>query len=599
MFRIRCKQFWKSPVMITSTFIYLMWIVGRMQVVFFSKELVIGGRISYPFMFVPVSFVYFLFISYAFFSKDNTNKIDEAIEVTGGKIRHYIVGVGVINIANVILFLVLFLFLFMGFYGTGELFNGEKLLFGVKAFLYHIILVNFFAVLAGVVVSFIRSTMKAYAVLMGISCLFSEFFQNVLYAFAGKSEVLNQVVDIFSLTTNDYNVASDSDYIWSVENVEWQRILFWIMLALTIFLYQTIKKNKKTWISISAVTTGLVLIFYMIPNGVYKVKISGKDAQNQEYSYYDAHPEQVSTSEEDTYKEAFRITKYEAKLYPKRVLKATVKTYVDKTDLPNYVFSLRHEYRVKTVKDEQGNQLAFVQDGDIVTITPQSGLASRFYEFQYQGAAQPYFATNQAIRLPAYFAYLPFSGERKLWNKWEEPIEDGQYTEILYEGNSLEGLGYKTEFDIKIDSKQKVYSNLPEVDKNHFRGISDGATFMANIFLEEIEIHGTRLIYPGAEHRYLPNIEESFSLLPEWEGLIAENPTLSGKTIFVMGIAYGSESEYQYYGADHLVTTVPSSDNYKKYLETGKVPYYDREAIKNGQEMLDEFEQMEEAEGME
>ncbi len=550
-------------------------------------------------MFVPVSFVYFLFMSYAFFSKDNTNKIQEAIEVSGSKIRHYVVGIGVINITNVILFMILFLFLLLGFYETGESFSGEKLLFGIKAYLYHIILIDFFAILAGMVVSFIRSSMKAYAVLIGLSCLFSEFFQNILYIFAGKNKVLNQIVDIFSLTTNDYNVALDTDYVWSVENVEWQRILFWIMLTITIFFYQTIKNNKKMWVSVSGMITILVLVFYMLPNGVYKVKLSGEDAQNAEYNYYDSHPEQVSTSEKDTYEEKFRITKYEAKLYPRRVLKVTVKVYVDKMDLPRYMFSLKHEYRIKAVKDEKGNKLSFVQNGDSVTVTPRQGIISKCYEFQYQGAAQPYFATSQAIRLPAYFAYLPFSGQRKLWNNWIKNSEDSEYFQLLYSGNALEGLGYETEYDIKVESSQKAYSNLPEVGENHFRGTSDGATIMANIFLKETEILGTRLIYPGAEYRYSANVDESSSLMKEWEDFIRVNPTVQGKTIFAMGIAFGTMSEHQYYGGDHIVADFPSSENYKKYLETGKVPYYDREEVESGQQMLDELEQMDEAEGME
>lgn len=53
------------------------------------------------------------------------------------------------------------------------------------------------------------------------------------------------MIDLFGLTTRMYHTAADYDYIFSVESVDLQRILFWIFLVLTILAYHLLQRKKR------------------------------------------------------------------------------------------------------------------------------------------------------------------------------------------------------------------------------------------------------------------------------------------------------------------------------------------------------------------
>ena len=51
------------------------------------------------------------------------------------------------------------------------------------------------------------------------------------------------------------------------------------------------------------------------------------------------------------------------------------------------------------------------------------------------------------------------------------------------------------DFDVYIKSFKKVYSNLEEIEKGHFAGRSNGATFVSGMYTST-EKHGVRIVYP-------------------------------------------------------------------------------------------------------
>ena len=243
---------------------------------------------------------------------------------------------------------------------------------------------------------------------------------------------------------------------------------------------------------------------------------------------------------------------------------------MDKPELETYMFSLRHEYRVTSVENECGEQLNYRQEGDWITLQPEDARKHSKFVFHYQGASKKFYSTSQAVRLPAYLAYLPFSGKRYLFLDFVQKYGDQDTSLVLYNGPVLEGPGYKTEYDITVDSGLKLYSNLPEIETNHFYGISDGVTLMANTFLEEEEISGVRVVHSKANPKYSPQEAEART---SWKNFISEN-NVQGKTIFVPGVVHGSEDNYRYFGEDHLVLMAPCADQYQTFLKTGKHPYY-------------------------
>ena len=580
MFFLKCKQFLKSPVLVLSTVLYFSWIIKNLLPGMISEKGSVADAMTFPLVFIPVSFVFFMFFSYALFSRGSKNKVNEVIlTCRNGKVRSCFCDLCLILAINA--FLLLLFILYLGLQSRKALGSVQMdvLWFGIRCYLIHIILVNIFASLTGMAVSLIKNEIKAFAVMILLCCCFSQFFLESFYRLTGDDLDLQHMMDLFGLTTRMYHTAPDYDYIFSIESVDLQRILFWIFLVLTILIYHLSQRKKRFFASCCGAVTVLLFVLYMLPNGASYININMNaenisDAYDEDYNYYATHTEQAGSLERHESEEDFKITKYVADIQVNRILKADVEVYVDKPELETYMFSLRHEYRVTSVEDERGEQLNYRQEGDWITLQPEDvGKHSKFV-FHYQGASKKFYSTSQAVRLPAYLAYLPFSGKRYLFLDFVQKYGDQDTSLVLYNGPTLEGPGYKTEYDITVDSGLKLYSNLPEIESNHFHGISDGVTLMANTFLEEEEISGVRVVHSKIDPGYFPKVEPDYDERKKWRTFIAEND-LQGKTIFALGVVHGSEDSYRYFGEDHLVLMAPCADQYQTFLKTGKHPYYE------------------------
>lgn len=580
MFFLKCKQFFKTPVLVLAAVFYFAWIIKKLLPGMCSESGDIAGAITFPLVFIPVSFVFFMFFSHALFSKDGKSKIDEIIlTCKNGKLRSCFCDFCLILCINVVLLLLFILYLGLQCSKALGSVQMDVLWFGIHCYLIHIILVNVFAALTGMATTFIRNEIKAFAVMIIICCFFSQFFLESFYKLAGDNLSLQHLIDLFGLTTRMYYAAPDFDYIFSIESVDLQRILFWIFLMLTILLSIVLRRRKCLFATCSGVVTILVLVLYMLPNGASYVNVqmdaeNVPDAWNEEELYYETHTEQVGTLEHYETEEDFRIKKYVADIDVNRILEADVEVFVDEPGLDAYVFALRHEYEVTSVEDEYGEEVSCRQEGDRITLQPDDSRKHSKFIFHYQGASKIFYSTFQAIRLPAYFAYLPFSGKRYLYLEFSQHYGEQDTNWILYRGSALEGLGYEAEYDITVDSDLKLYSNLNKVEFNHFQGVSDGATLVANTFLEEEDISGIKVVYSKAHPGYSLKIEEDRDERERWRRFIEEN-NLQGKTIFALGVVNGSENNYRYFGDDHLVLMAPCTDQYQTYLSTGKYPYYE------------------------
>ena len=590
MFFLKCKQFFKSPVLVLAAVLYFTWIIKKLLPGMISEEGSVANAMTFPLVFIPVSFVFFMFFSYALFSRESKSKVNEVIlTCRNGKVRSCFCDLCLILAINA--FLLLLFILYLGLQSKKALGSVQMdvLWFGIRCYLIHIILVNIFASLTGMAVSLIKNEIKAFAVMILLCCCFSQFFLESFYRLTGDDLDLQHMMDLFGLTTRMYHAAPDYDYIFSIESVDLQRILFWIFLVLTILAYHLLQRKKRFFASCCGAVTVLLFALYMLPNGasymnIYMNAENVSDAYDEDYNYYYTHMEQTGSLEHHESEENFKITKYVADIHVNRILKADVEVYVDKPELETYMFSLRHEYRVASVEDERGEQLNYRQEGDWITLQPEDAGEHSKFVFHYQGASKKFYSTSQAVRLPAYLAYLPFSGKRYLFLNFVQKYGDQDTSLVLYNGPTLEGPGYKTEYDITVDSGLKLYSNLPKIESNHFHGISDGVTLMANTFLEEEEISGVRVVHSKINPGYFPKVKPDYDERKKWRTFIAEND-LQGKTIFVPGVVHGSEDSYRYFGEDHLVLMAPCADQYQTFLKTGKHPYYEElteeEILKN------------------
>jgi hypothetical protein len=133
---------------------------------------------------------------------------------------------------------------------------------------------------------------------------------------------------------------------------------------------------------------------------------------------------------------------------------------------------------VDTVTDGDGNTLEYERKGDYLTVFGGEG---KNICITYHGGLSNCYSNRQAMFLPGWFAYYPIPGYHTI-------IEEYQYIENWQEE--------KVEYDITVDTDVSVFSNLPRVEENHFRGNTKGATLISG-FVAEAELdNGIRCIYP-------------------------------------------------------------------------------------------------------
>ena len=176
MFFLKCKQFFKSPALVLAILLYFTWIIQKLLPGMISEKGDVANSMTYPLVFIPVSFVFFIFLSYAFISGEEKSKVDEVIlTCRNGKLRSCFCNLCLIFSFNV--FLLLLFVLYLGLQCAKALGSVpmDVIWFGVCCYLIHIILVNIFAVLAGMAVSFIKNEIKAFVVMIVVCCFFSQF----------------------------------------------------------------------------------------------------------------------------------------------------------------------------------------------------------------------------------------------------------------------------------------------------------------------------------------------------------------------------------------------------------------------------------------
>lgn len=562
MFKLTIKRFIQSPVFLISTFCYI-FILCQLQPV---HELMTIDDISTKTLTTqPFSFLYFMLISYEFFYQTKSCKLDEVIAASRlGQMREKCYGVCFFMCLNAVLYVI---YLFVSMWGTTSLLeeiNMEWFWLLVKVFLINHFLVYSFAILIGVLVSLIHTRLKAFGVLVIVYSLFSRIMLPIIMSTVSFSEKWTHRIDIIGIMSHKY--FNDLFYCYSTEPVDAQRILFWIFLAVFVFCLLV---NKGRWHILTggvAVAAGVTLVMYMQPSG-YRYIGNEWDTFMAEQHYYFQLYEDNKDGIGRTYKEAdFNVLKYRGELSAYRILEASVDVTVDEGTLQEYCFTLYHGYEVAHITDGGGRELAFEQDGDHILVKNSSTMPIEKIHFEYAGYSRKYVATSQAVCLGGYFPYLPQPG----WNVYmTQPDEDGNWN-IDYE---FKGLGYKTEFDIRFETEQRVYTNLKEVEPSHYTGISEGATFVASKFMKEMKIGNCTLYYSVLSRPYFKSaLQETKKIYENALKSIPGSDDWDDMKIFDVSSIAGSEFMY-YFASDHMIADDSKiMQVYPYYREHGETP---------------------------
>lgn len=133
-------------------------------------------------------------------------------------------------------------------------------------FIYHF-LTYLFAILLGCAISFVRKKAMAYVLLTGSYCVFSDVFMQILGDYMEGHPALRKLPSFFSIMNRSWNNMLDGYYQYSVEAVNAERILFWILCMTFILILRIHPKYKKTALAINFLLLVLVTVLFVRPAG--------------------------------------------------------------------------------------------------------------------------------------------------------------------------------------------------------------------------------------------------------------------------------------------------------------------------------------------
>lgn len=341
------------------------------------------------------------------------------------------------------------------------------------------------------------------------------------------SEIGARLTDWFHLGVPNSNWVTDSQYGIGLERSRWILVAFWSFFlaagVLCAIKTQWTKKNK------GALAALLILALVC--------GIAFANRHDQYILYKDDRPDAVWKAEADYRKQELNDTvpcegDYEIQSYDLAFkiganLKCNAVLHFGENTLSEYSLTLYHGYEVTRICDLNGKILRYDRSGDHITIYADSPLKG--VQLDYKGNGGKYYANDQAIALPGYFAYYPMPGHLELWNDQNKsfaPITDLP----------------QAEFHVSVDSSLQVYSNLPVQEKNTFCGTSNGVTLFAGI-LHTTKIDDIQYCVSPLEERTVgiskKELEEEWAYIADVLDLDVEL-SLKGKTVFYLPMTFFS-----------------------------------------------------------
>lgn len=577
MFINSIKRYLKTPVLICLTAIWLSWYIYGLAAADYNEF----RKIPIYFLgTVQISFLFFMFVSYIFQSKSRQVCLDENISgIPHGMLR---------QVFSQFVFLLLFAVLIsVGTYGymysRTEQFivpDYTLTLFLAKLVFIHQFLPHLIAIFLGLAISGLKSEAVACCVLFGFYLLFNIKNIGMLETiFMGKTAWLNRIPRFLNLYSQSYGRINAFYYIFSVEKVNFQQAGAWLCIAAAVILLQKLPFGKKRFSSIPFLLGVVCLGLYLRPAGEIYLGDGDDDFWMGDQTHY-LYLDEADRREQEA---DFKLTSVQADFKVDRLLEADVTLTVDTPDLKQYCFTLYHGYRMKNVRDQNGNSLGFTQDGDYLTVD-SGGQSLSSLEFIYSGFNGHCYTTSQGIFLPAYMEYYPIPGFHTVYIQ-----TPGYY------GYTMDGLGYETDYQITVHTKEKVYSNLTSIGKNCFKGKSDAVSLYAGEFMQETTVGDCKVLYSPLDNSDL-SVEKNPQ---EYQDFIRWYEEQSGEKLQLLCLPAGGNPEYYFGGSQLMGDILNLKEYYERYQMTGDwyqtLSEEELEAVEQMQKDVEELEREEES----
>lgn len=431
----------------------------------------------------PQFLILYLIITYEFSSQKYRNNMSESILSTdkGKRTNIQLIESGVVATFLLINFVVMTL-LNLGLTDFScsamgiEKLNIKAIDYICKTMFVNIGLIGLIGILCGILFSAIKKRICGYTAIMTVVFITSYLLNEIaamVMVYSNNTINMYNLFDIFNIMTSGLNFMPNVAIGYPLSTYKIALILFWIILLLLgiEIVYRRNKAyGKKVCLCILCI---ICLTIYAMPASRVDMGLSSSSSAMADQYYYDIGEYRVDECDSD-----FDVTQYIMDLDVDRLLKATVTLKVSEC-LPEYKFTLSHSYNVKCVLDETGRNLKFSREGDtLIVYCPNE---SKCFTVEYTGANEAYYANSQGVNLRGSFPYYPIAGFHQI-------SEDGFYMNPLF-------LEKETDFDIRVNCDIKIFSNLPEVAKQHFVGKTKGPTLIGGLY-DSYECYGIQVVYP-------------------------------------------------------------------------------------------------------
>lgn len=505
MFKAEWRLFWKQKKL---------WIP---YLIYFVGSIIWAIRVSSTWEFSSVdsmlhmieldkySFLFFLILSYFYFSKNNPSGIHEVITASGNELFYIamlrIVVLQILNIALTSSMISISLFLSIQENISGQ----DYYLYIIQLWILYHGLPCLLASLFGLCLSKFRNKRLEYAGVILTSFIFAGTFPLFLQMISEKTDIIYRFADVFCIFARGTRRAVNYYYLIPVETNNYFRAITWCTICILICTLGIKKNSGKILSVILSLVTLCTFFVYIQPSGnaYFDDMITNHDEWTADQSYYRNTP----TLEEAP---GFTVAGYTMEFKVRRQLSAKVTMQVDTNNLEQYIFTLYHGYKIESVSDGAGNELSYDRNGDYLTVWNEKEQLDKIC-ISYTGFSRNFYSTSQGVLLPAYFAYYPIPGYCPVFisQQDEEWVEE-------YTRNSRTYANYH----VIIDAPEEIYCSLPSGKDNKFEGCSEGVTLIGGHFMGCFSTDNYRIIYPSLQYKeadieamYLAALKDSEALL--------------------------------------------------------------------------------------
>ncbi|MBR1692916.1 MAG: hypothetical protein IJ711_09110 [Lachnospiraceae bacterium] len=223
----------------------------------------------------------------------------------------------------------------------------------------------------------------------------------------------------------------------------------------------------------------------------------------------------------------FEVSDYDMEFTVFTCLGAKVTMTPNKSELPQYIFTLYHPYHIMGICDQDGKKLNYERDGDYLTVYAPQDKSVRQITVSYYGNGAELYSQMAGINLLPGTCFYPVPGFHQLY---------GPNAYGIFEF-SMVYLEKAANFRVRVRAIDRVYSTLPETDKNRFEGSGDAFGLFAGM-LEKTVVGNTTFVYSSLEKTEQggfsswEDVTEYAALLYEKSG--REELNLSGKTVVTL-----------------------------------------------------------------